>query len=181
MRIKETFFIFILILCVYNCRTFNVLNKSNSYCYKGNIKYFSDEKFSLKFRIIIDSFCNMDLKLYSSTGFKIGHFKLIKDTLIINELIDYDYKETIENIYERIRHEININAFLKYFFNGDIFAEKELITKNKNCGLNNWDKNEFIFYSKECKYLFTLKKYSSKKYEIILLNKCKIEISFRKS
>lgn len=191
MRIKGieilTSIFFFVIIC--NCRSYISFESLENY-YKGEIKILNREKISLKFRLSFDSLNNINIKLYNSTGFKIGNFLINNDSLSIIYVYDSSYNESIINFYKKVNSELFLNRLIISLLKNEIIEKNESILKNKNCKIENLyinnEEQEINIFSRDCKKMITIIEKKGigfkvmKKFEIIVSKNSKIELTFIK-
>lgn len=192
MRITNTRIYYIIIFCIIfcNCGGYKSIDSIGNF-YKGEIKILNnEEKINLKFKLNFDSLDNISIKVYNTTGFKIGNFTISKDSILITNLYDLSYKVRIINIYNKISNEIFLDKLIIKIFKNEIFQKNIDISKSLNCKPENnsinSEENEVIIFSRNCKKMLIIleKKIVSlkkrKKFEILISKDSKIELTFIK-
>jgi hypothetical protein len=180
MRVRICIICIIYVFLIYGCKSFHYLKNNESNSFKGIIKFNGNELYSIKFKAKFDTLFNISIKLYNYLGFKIGNFKLNNDSLIIENIFDSSYRNSIYEFYKKTNDEIDIKKFLKNLLCENIFDQKVNYSKGLNCNRFLFSKNIINVYSRECKFFFTLQKINNNKYEFILLNNEKIEFFLKK-
>jgi hypothetical protein len=188
MRIRkvEWFLLISFILVFIDCKSFKSFESKGSY-YKGEVKIIGEGTTKLKFRISFDSLYNLNLKFYTSAGFKVGDIKIYNDSISINNLIDASYENYIKIIFYKINQEIIVNKFLFYLLTERKFEKWFDLQKGLNCmSENSLDNDKITIYSRECRKMFTIiqkrdltLKYNYK-FEVFSPKEVKVELSFKK-
>jgi hypothetical protein len=161
MRINtsKSLFLLVALFIIVGCRSLKTGNYLNN-SFKGEIKIKNEETFNLKFRLYLDSLNRINLKLYSSTGFRIGSFKIYSDSMSIIDLYDMSYKKYVVDVFNGLKDEIYLNDFIMKLIKGRLFEEKNTFSKNRNCEYSLIDddlkNNKIDILAKDCSKLFSV-------------------------
>jgi hypothetical protein len=186
MRIKKylSVIVFFLVLILYSCKSYKSIQLVGTF-YKGEIKILNENNTNFKFKARYDSLGTVFLKLYTNTGFKVGDFVIKFDSVLIKSIYDNSYKDYIYDVYSQIRTEIFLNELVINLLRDKLFENKFYVSKRINCDLDTKiGIKEINFYSKKCKKIFAIKEMKNlgikRKFEIIIFDGTKIELTFKK-
>jgi len=143
----------------FGCKQLKEINKYERNYY-GNLNIFNKEKNYFKFNAKYDSLNILKLKLYSITGIKIGDFTLFNDSLLINYIINNDFKKIILKYFKELNSKICLNYFIISLLESTEaeFKENKLCYNlEKNILKGNPGNNTVFLYSKDYEKILSIK------------------------
>jgi hypothetical protein len=179
MRIRSyLFYLFVSVGLFLGCS----INKklSSKYNYKGEIENAND--YTFKYFLSIDSFSNLQFKIYDLSGIKLGEFILSDDSLDIKYIIDNSFKEQIFVLFKKFNNEHCLKEIVFDIFTSAILIENDNFNLKNNCYNRNFvtENGMKVCEISNLKYDRILSisemRFSKRNYEIILNDGIKLKL-----